>query len=306
MRDRLRVGLVGGGPWARRVHAPALAAHHDVDFVGVWTRRREAAAEIAAEHDAAAFQSVGALVESVDAVAFAVPPDVQAELAIQAARAGRHVILEKPIAASVARAEELTAAVDSAGVASVVVLIMRYAPETRAWLDEVASTAGWGGGTAHWLSGALLGGDYVGSVWRQRDGALADVGPHTVDLLDAALGPVTDVRAATFSEPGVWHVMLIHQGGAVSTVTMSHHIPVEPSLVELDVFGEHGRLPLTARRTEPLDCYAMLLDEFVAMVRDGSTAHPCDVHRGLHLQRIVERAYKMAVGADTPSVASDL
>jgi len=291
------------------VHAPALAAHRDVDFVGVWARRREAAAEVAAGrmdqagNGVATFDSFDALVESVDAVAFAVPPDVQAELAIQAARGGRHVILEKPIAASVAKAEELTSAVDTAGVASIVVLILRYAQETREWLDDVAASgrAGgkWRGGTARWLSGALLGGSYASSPWRHDSGAITDLGPHTIDLLVAALGPVTDVRAATLSEPDVWHFVLMHDGGAVTMVTLSHHIPVEPSLVEFDVYGDRGRLALDARRTGPLDCYATLLDEFVATVRAGSTRHPCDVHRGLYIQRIVERARKMAVGSDT-------
>ncbi|KJY26221.1 Gfo/Idh/MocA family oxidoreductase, partial [Streptomyces katrae] len=46
-RPRPRVGLLGTGPWARRTHAPALAAHAGSDFTGVWGRRPEAAAELA-------------------------------------------------------------------------------------------------------------------------------------------------------------------------------------------------------------------------------------------------------------------
>ncbi|MEU3504555.1 gfo/Idh/MocA family oxidoreductase, partial [Streptomyces hundungensis] len=44
-----RIGLLGTGPWAAATHAPALAAHPGVDFVGVWGRRPEAAAVIARE-----------------------------------------------------------------------------------------------------------------------------------------------------------------------------------------------------------------------------------------------------------------
>ncbi|MGW0583280.1 gfo/Idh/MocA family oxidoreductase, partial [Streptomyces sp. NPDC002920] len=37
----MRIGLLGTGPWAQMVYAPVLAAHEDVDFVGVWGRRPE-------------------------------------------------------------------------------------------------------------------------------------------------------------------------------------------------------------------------------------------------------------------------
>ena len=131
MSEQVRIGLVGGGPWARRVHAPALAAHPDVELAGVWTRRPSVAAEIAAVHGAPAFEDVTRLIAAVDVVAFAVPPAVQAELATAAARAGRSVILEKPIAPDAETAARLADEVAGAGVASIVVLILRYAPETR-------------------------------------------------------------------------------------------------------------------------------------------------------------------------------
>ncbi|NEB81666.1 gfo/Idh/MocA family oxidoreductase, partial [Streptomyces sp. SID14478] len=48
MTDALRFGLVGTGSWAARTHAPTLAAHPHTEFVGLWGRRPEAAAELAA------------------------------------------------------------------------------------------------------------------------------------------------------------------------------------------------------------------------------------------------------------------
>ena len=74
MAEQLRVGLVGGGPWAQRVHAPAIAAHPDFDLAGVWTRRPAVAAELAAAHGATAFDDFAALIDAVDVVAFSVPP----------------------------------------------------------------------------------------------------------------------------------------------------------------------------------------------------------------------------------------
>ena len=51
---QLSFGLIGGGPWALRVHGPVLAAHPRARLAGVWTRRPEAAAEVAARFGARA------------------------------------------------------------------------------------------------------------------------------------------------------------------------------------------------------------------------------------------------------------
>ena len=69
---------------------------------------------------------------------FAVPPDVQAEIATRAAARGRHLLLEKPIATSVADALQLERAVADAGVASVVFFTRRFVPDTVAWLARAA------------------------------------------------------------------------------------------------------------------------------------------------------------------------
>ncbi|MDQ3403847.1 MAG: Gfo/Idh/MocA family oxidoreductase [Actinomycetota bacterium] len=284
MSQPLRVGLVGAGPWAQAVHAPGLAHHPATELTAVWARRPEAAAELGAPV-AADFDE---LLSSVDAVSFAVPPAIQAELAVRAARAGKHVLLEKPIAGSVTQAEDLATAIADAGVASMVVFIRRFAGETIDWLDDIHAVDGWAGANARWLSGALLGGEYSGSVWRHQGGALADIGPHVVDLLDAALGPVTDVLSAHVSEPDLWNVVLRHEGGATSTLTLSMRLPMRPTVTEISVYGEHGYRAVTGRATSGQDAYAVLLDEFTAMIRDGRTEHPLDVRRGLHIQRVLD------------------
>ncbi|MER6984131.1 gfo/Idh/MocA family oxidoreductase, partial [Streptomyces carpinensis] len=46
----MRIGLLGTGPWARMVHAPALSGHGGLDFAGVWGRRADAAKELAERH----------------------------------------------------------------------------------------------------------------------------------------------------------------------------------------------------------------------------------------------------------------
>ena len=84
----MRFGLVGTGYWANSVHAPALASTRGVRLASVWGRDAEAAGALAARHGVTAYDDFDAFLASVDAVSFAVPPDVQAPLAIRAAEAG--------------------------------------------------------------------------------------------------------------------------------------------------------------------------------------------------------------------------
>jgi hypothetical protein len=287
--DRLRVGLVGGGPWARAVHGPGLAAHPGTEVAAVWTRRPEIAAELAAEYGARSYADIEVLFDAVDAVAFAVPPRVQGRLALFAAAAGKHLICEKPLADTVQEARAVVEAVERAGVHSTMVLIMRHAPAVRDWLAEMPrEPAGPDAvASARWISGSLLGGPYCTSPWRAEQGALSDLGPHVIDLLDAAVGPVVEVPWARYDEPDLWRFGLLHAGGAQSTVTLSMRVPVDPSEIEFTVFGGAGRHRLAGRGADAPTCYAALLDELVAAV-DGSGPPPAlDVTRGLRLQELV-------------------
>lgn len=294
MDEPLRVGLIGAGPWARRVHAPGLADHPGTTLSAVWSRRSEPARELADAYGARATATVDELLDQVDAVAIAVPPAVQAELGIKAAEAGKHLILEKPIAADLESAQRLADAVSKAGVAALVVLTLRYAARTREWLAGIAESTGWQGGSVRWLSGALLDGAYLGSAWRESDGALVDLGPHAFDLLDAALGTITKVLGAHRTPDDLWQLMFEHEGGATSTATLSLRLPIQPTVVELAVYGQHGYRTLGRGPDAATESYTALLDDFAAMVACGATEHVCDVRRGLHLQRIIHETRSLA------------
>ena len=94
----------------------------------------------------AAVTSFDALLDHCDAVAFAIAPEAQPPLAIRAARAGKAVMLEKPVAADVAAAREVAEAVADAGVGSMVVLTARYASAVRAFLGQARAFDACGGG----------------------------------------------------------------------------------------------------------------------------------------------------------------
>lgn len=134
----LRVGLIGAGPWASQFHAPMLAAGQETTLVAVWSRDAVKASTLAREHGAVSVPTFEALLAACSAVAFAVPPAVQPMLAAQAAAAGKHLLLEKPAALTVADARRLCEAVDDAGVVSQLVLPYRYFPRVVAFADAAA------------------------------------------------------------------------------------------------------------------------------------------------------------------------
>src|SRR4051812_16698361 len=179
----MRFGLFGTGPWAHQAHAPALAAHPDVELVGVWGRDPAKAAALAGEHGAEPYAAVDALIADVDAVAIALPPDVQADIALRAARAGKHLLLDKPIAFTTEAADAIVAAAAEQGVAGVVFFTRRFMPEIDDFIGQVVARGGWLEGRIDHLGSIFQDGNPFGaSVWRKESGGLWDVGPHPAPL----------------------------------------------------------------------------------------------------------------------------
>lgn len=309
----MRWGLLGTGPWATRTHAPALAAHPHAELVGVWGRRPEAAEELAAAHHTRAYGDVDALLADCDAVAVALPPDVQADLAVRAADAGCHLLLDKPTATTVAGARRIVHAAERASVRTVVFLTLRFAPETAHWIAEQAVTGGWLTGRADWYSPVFGGADspYQASPWRRQKGALWDLGPHALSVLLPALGDVQDgqetalgttadrgtdeppheatdtlaVRAT--SGPGdTVHLTLRHTSGASSTVNLSHSMPPAAAGVGAELRGPAGVVELPERHTEPDRAFARAMDALMS----PEHPHPCDASFALRLTRVLAAA----------------
>jgi len=290
----MRFGLVGTGYWAGFTHAPALATTPGATLAAVWGRNPEAASALAARYGAAHCDDFGEFLAQVDAVAFAVPPDVQAPLAIRAAEAGKHLLLEKPIALSVEDADAVVTAVEKAGVASVVFFTWRFNREIRAWLaDEQArggwSGEGWSGGTAVWLGNSLQPGSPFNTPWRQEKGALWDLGPHLVGMLWACLGPVVAVTAVA-GRGDVTHLVLDHQGGASSTTTMAQDAPEAASGYNLFVWGAAGRSVMPATPPDPEESLRVAAAELIAAASAGRADHPVDVRFGRDVVRVLAEA----------------
>ncbi|WP_043664266.1 Gfo/Idh/MocA family protein [Streptomyces xylophagus] len=292
----MRIGLLGTGPWAQMAHAPALSGHPEWEFAGVWGRRPDAAKELADRHGVPAYDDADALIADVDAVAVALPPSVQAELAVRAARAGRHLLLDKPLAPTVEQGRAVVDAVQEAGVASVVFFTTRFQPETEAWIAEQAAAEGWFTARAEWL-GSVFTSDspFAASPWRQEKGALWDVGPHALSVLLPVLGDVRRVAAAVRGPGDTALLILDHVGGASSTLTLSLTAPTAAAGATVELRGETGVTVLPDSSGNAVSALVRAADALGVAVRTGRP-HPCDAAFGQRVTEILAQAEAMVYG----------
>lgn len=271
----LRFGLIGTGFWAETVHAAGIAAHPNAELAGVWGRDRDKAAKVAMHHGAQPFADVDELIGAVEAVAFAVPPDLQAELAVRAADAGRSLLLEKPLALSVEAAERV---VEAARAPTVVFFTNRFEPGIRAWFEDEVDSRDWDGGSVVWLASILEPGNpFGGSAWRRERGALWDLGPHALALLVPTLGPVEQVAAVRGRGDEV-HLALRHASGAASNATVSL---TAPTSMEETLFWGSGGLARMPESVDVAGAYATALDALITGDTPFDAAFGRDVVRGL-------------------------
>jgi predicted dehydrogenase len=267
------------------VHAPAIAECPDVTFAGVWARGTESARALAEKHGVQAYEHLNELLRACDAVAFAVPPVVQAELGAFAAQAKKAVLLEVPIGGDQYGAEALTEAVLLNKVVSQVALTWRYTTAVRTFLATEVPRTHPQGGVGRVVVRAR---DRFVSPWWMERGVLFGVGPHLVDLLDAALGPVAIVRA--HGEPDGWLGMLLEHGhDRFSEASLLATTGDEPIRAGVEIFGPGGAASVDPAAGVGPDTWLTMYREFAAAVQSG-TPHELDVQRGLHVHHIVEEA----------------
>ncbi|MGW3286418.1 Gfo/Idh/MocA family protein [Streptomyces sp. NPDC001002] len=285
----MRIGLLGTGPWAGMAHAPALQEHTDLDFVGVWGRRPDAAKELADRYGTRAYDDVDALFADVEAVAVALPPAVQAELAARAARAGLHLLLDKPLATTVDQGRTVVEAVKESGVASVVFFTSRFVPETAAWIAQQAGTGGWFTARAQWIGDVFTGDSPFATPWRREKGALWDVGPHALSVLLPILGDTRRVAAAAPGPGDTVQLVLDHTSGASSSLTLSLTAPPAATGTDVELRGEAGVTHFPDSSVGPVEALVRAADALIASAADGQP-HPCDAEFGLRVTEILAEA----------------
>jgi predicted dehydrogenase len=297
----LRFGLLGTGYWAAETHAAGLSGHPDAEFVGVWGRNRDKALALAERFRIRAYADVDELITDVDAVAVALPPDVQAGLAVRAARAGRHLLLDKPVALSVEAADEVVEALAAGGGSSLVFTTSRYRPEVDAFLTGVVRTGGWYGAEVT-MYGATFeaGSPYADSAWRREHGGLWDLGPHALSLVVPVLGPVAEVSAVTGPQH-TYHVLLRHTTGPTGPVSTLHlGIHFSAALARWHtVFSGAAGWATVPDGIDALAAFRVAVSRLAANVAAGVTVDPLDVRAGRDAVAVLVAAQTAAVQGRT-------
>ncbi|MFD0823523.1 Gfo/Idh/MocA family protein, partial [Micromonospora zhanjiangensis] len=217
-------------------------------------------------------------------------PDVQADIAVRAADAGRHLLLDKPVAFDLASADRLVDAAERSGVASVVFFTNRFHPDIASHLAAAAATGGWHGARATLFASIFRPENpYGGSPWRRERGGLWDVGPHALSMLIPVLGAVTEVAAMDAPRDTV-HLLLRHAGGPTSTVALTLDAPAEATTFEVVFHGEDGFDPVPRSSGTAVEALVVALDQLVEEVASGTRDGICDVRFGRDVVAVLDAA----------------
>ncbi len=263
--------LVSPGAHAETLLAPAIGAAEGARLVAACSRDQERAEAFANRHGAqAAYASVEALVADarVDAVFIASPNFLHAPYTMIAARAGKHVLVEKPMAVTVEEAVEMVQACQADGVKLGVGFHLRHHPglqEARRLLGEgvlgtiTLAQAQWGIGLRGVADLSVerimeLRSGQRSAWWGEPDRigsalAMMGQGAHCTDALHFLLDQrVVEVAALTDGQSQanplerLATMCLRFDGGALATICCGFKIP--DSKNDAAVYGSHGRIVL--------------------------------------------------------------
>jgi predicted dehydrogenase len=261
----VRIGLIGAGNISD-THAAAASALDDVRIVAVCGRTREKAERLAARYGAAAYDDLDRFLchTPMEAVVIGSPSGLHAEQGIAAAQRGLHVLVEKPIDISTARADRLIAEADRAGVTLGVIFQDRMKPDVRRMKTIVDAgrlgTPILASARVRWHRPPEY---YAASQWRGTQaldggGALMNQAVHTVDLLLWLFGPVrrvfgkTATRLHTIDVEDTAVAVLEFASGAIGTIeAATSAYPGYPRRLELT--GSEGTVMLDGDRLTAID-----------------------------------------------------
>ncbi len=251
MTQLLRFGLIGCGRVAPR-HAESLSVLPGVKLVAVADIKENRAQRFAVQYDAAAYTDYRALLDrpDVDVVNICTPSGTHAQIALDALSAGKHVLVEKPIALSLTDANKMIAAAKSAGRKLGVVLQNRYNPPMqdlkRAVAEGRLGRLFLGSATVRWYRTQEYYEDDWHGTWAMDGGALMNQSIHHIDALQWLMGRPESVFAYTatlahrMEAEDVGVAVIRFHGGALATVegsTVTYPENLEGSVA---VFGERG------------------------------------------------------------------
>lgn len=243
MGDRLRVAVVGTGPWWGREHARVWAGRPDAEVCAVVGRTTEKAAARAAEFDSAPYTDLGAMLdrEQPDLVSVCLPNEGHFGPTLEIIEAGVPLLVEKPLVFDLDEADRLLDAASRSDLFFAINFNHRYAKPVRLATEAVRS-------------GQL--GDVVFATWRfggemgtssHPHANLIETQCHGFDMLEQLCGPISGVFAQMSDITGhgfsTMVIALSFAGGGVGSLVGSYDTSYAyPSTHHLEINGTRGRI----------------------------------------------------------------
>jgi predicted dehydrogenase len=309
----IRVALLGSG-YVQEFHARAVHEHPSAELVAVVNWREQSATALAERFAIPRVTTDwNEIVEAadVDAAVVATPNALHGPQSVALLRAGKHVIVEKPMATSVAECDEMIDASRASGAFLMVAHCWRFRDEVRAMRERVASgelgevvkTRGYGAhatwGPEGWfIDPALAGG-----------GALVDMGVHAIDTARFLLGDPTPNRvcAAIGTRYGPYQVdddgvlLITWSNGTNSVVESGWWQPHVGGLeADTEVYGTKGYArvwdpepPSEDYKHDTQPMYSAQMAEFLDAIAEGRQPRPSG-EDGRVVMQVVEDAYRSA------------
>lgn len=278
-----RLGLIvaGLGKIARDQHLPALAGCTAVDLVA--TADPQAAGVAGIPHHSSLSAALAAH-PGADAVAVCTPPQYRHAVAAEAIAAGRHVLLEKPPAATLTEMDDLVARADAAGVSLFATWHSRFAPAVAPAADWLAGrrirriAVTWKENVRRWHPGQAW-------IWQPGGIGVFDTGINALSILTALLPGRLHLRAADLDVPGncampvAVRLRFADIDGAEVIADFDWLLP-DPPVWEIAIDTDDGRLVMSGggRRLmagdrllvdAPDGEYAAIYDHFAALIAAG-------------------------------------
>lgn len=291
--EPVNVACLGMGWWSD-VLADAMLRSGKLKIRSCYTRSEEKRGAFAKKYGCIAAASYEEILadKSIDAIINTTPNNVHLETTRQAAAAGKHVFLDKPIANTLAEGRAITQACRAAGVVLALGYQRRRESQFR-WIKQQIE-AGVFGRLVN--AEANISRDRLGKIdltsWRYQaagmpGGVMLQIGVHYIDVLEYLIGPIKSVSGQLAQlvlpgdNPDVASLILEHENGALSTVNASYASASENYV--MNIYGKeasayydlHGGLRFIKRGTEQVeqvpftrnDTFVDELEEFAAAVR---------------------------------------